>query len=197
MDTGDFLGFNVAIRDHGIAWFQFNTPERLNGMTASIKRDLVEAITQAQMDNAVRIVVFTGSGRAFCAGDDLKGYKYFLVEVSGYFNGIYSKVDDQILTLPLKIINDVSAVNEIRVDQYPFLTYGDFSIKINRLENLGSDNLLDEAREFYNLIERTLSAAQLKDYEVYLALADSAFAHCGRNPTSSLLFIQPGTVSSL
>ena len=44
-------------------------------MTASIKRDLVEAITQAQMDNAVRIVVFTGSGRAFCAGDDLKGYR--------------------------------------------------------------------------------------------------------------------------
>ncbi len=129
--------------------------------------------------------------------DDLKAYKYFLVEVSGYFTGNYSKVDDQILTLPLKIINNVSAVNEIRVDQYPFLTYGDFSNKIDQLENFGSDNLLDEAREFYNLIERTLSAAQLKDYEVYLALADSAFAHCGRNPTSSLLFIQPGTVSSL
>jgi 2-(1,2-epoxy-1,2-dihydrophenyl)acetyl-CoA isomerase len=44
-------------------------------MTASIKRDLVEVITQAQMDNAVRVVVFTGSGRAFCAGDDLKGYQ--------------------------------------------------------------------------------------------------------------------------
>ena len=74
MDTGEFRGFNVALRDPGIAWFQFSTPERLNGMTATIKRDLVEAITQAQMDNAVRVLVFTGSGRAFCAGDDLKGY---------------------------------------------------------------------------------------------------------------------------
>ena len=74
MDTGQFRGFEVAIRDPGIAWFRFTTPERLNGMTASIKRDLVEAITQAQMDNAVRVVVFIGSGRAFCAGDDLKGY---------------------------------------------------------------------------------------------------------------------------
>ena len=74
MDTGQFRGFEVAIREPGIAWFQFTTPERLNGMTASIKRDLVEAITQAQMDNAVRVLVFTGSGRAFCAGDDLKGY---------------------------------------------------------------------------------------------------------------------------
>jgi 2-(1,2-epoxy-1,2-dihydrophenyl)acetyl-CoA isomerase len=43
-------------------------------MTASIKRDLVEIITQVQMDNAVRLLVFTGSGRAFCAGDDLNGY---------------------------------------------------------------------------------------------------------------------------
>ena len=74
MDTGEFRGFNVTLRDPGIAWFQFSTPERLNGMTATIKRDLVEAVTQAQMDNSVRVVVFTGSGRAFCAGDDLKGY---------------------------------------------------------------------------------------------------------------------------
>lgn len=75
MDTGDFKGFNVTMRDPGIAWFQFTTPERLNGMTMTIKRDLVEAVTQAQMDNAVRVLVFTGSGRAFCAGDDLKGYR--------------------------------------------------------------------------------------------------------------------------
>ena len=75
MDTGDFKGFNVAVRSPGIAWFCFTTPERLNGFTASIKRDLVEAVTQAQMDNDVRVVVFTGSGRAFCAGDDLKGYQ--------------------------------------------------------------------------------------------------------------------------
>ena len=74
MDTGQFTGFNVALREPGIAWIRFSTPERLNGMTATIKRDLVEAVTQAQMDNGVRVVVFTGSGRAFCAGDDLKGY---------------------------------------------------------------------------------------------------------------------------
>lgn len=74
MDTGTFTGFDVELRDTGIAWFRFNTPERLNGMTGGIKRDLVEAVTQAQMDNAVRVLVFTGSGRAFCAGDDLKAY---------------------------------------------------------------------------------------------------------------------------
>ncbi len=75
MDTGQFTGFEVSLKDPGIAWFQFNTPERLNGMTTGIKRDLIEAVTQAQMDNRVRVLVFTGTGRAFCAGDDLKAYR--------------------------------------------------------------------------------------------------------------------------
>lgn len=75
MDTGQFTGFELSVKSPGIAWFQFNTPERLNGMTTAIKRDLIEAITQAQMDNRVRVLVFTGTGRAFCAGDDLKAYR--------------------------------------------------------------------------------------------------------------------------
>ena len=75
MQTGEFTGFSVTLRNPGIAWIQFNTPERLNGLTHRIKRDLVETINQAQMDNAVRVMVFTGSGRAFCAGDDISGQK--------------------------------------------------------------------------------------------------------------------------
>jgi 2-(1,2-epoxy-1,2-dihydrophenyl)acetyl-CoA isomerase len=75
MDTGNFSGFAITVRDPGIAWFRFNSPERLNGMTVGMKRDLIEAVTQAQMDNAIRVLVFTGSGRAFCAGDDLGAYK--------------------------------------------------------------------------------------------------------------------------
>ena len=73
MQTGNFTGFEVEVREPGIAWIKFNTPERLNGLTQPIKRDLVETILQAQMDNAVRILVFTGEGRAFCAGDDISG----------------------------------------------------------------------------------------------------------------------------
>jgi 2-(1,2-epoxy-1,2-dihydrophenyl)acetyl-CoA isomerase len=73
MQTGHFTGFEVELRDNGVAWIQFNTPERLNGLTQAIKRDLVETILQAQMDNAVRVLVFSGTGRAFCAGDDISG----------------------------------------------------------------------------------------------------------------------------
>jgi 2-(1,2-epoxy-1,2-dihydrophenyl)acetyl-CoA isomerase len=73
MKLGAFTGFDVSLREPGIAWIQLNQPERMNGLTSAIKRDLVETITQAQMDHRVRVLVFTGSGRAFSAGDDISG----------------------------------------------------------------------------------------------------------------------------
>jgi len=73
MKTGTFRGFDVAMHDPGIALITFNEPKRLNGMTMPMKRDLIETINQAQMDESVRVVVFTGSGKAFCAGDDISG----------------------------------------------------------------------------------------------------------------------------
>lgn len=73
MVTGKFRGFEVTTQDPGIIIITFNQPERLNGMTPGFKRDLVEIFQQAQMDNDVRVVVVTGSGRAFSAGDDITG----------------------------------------------------------------------------------------------------------------------------
>jgi len=71
---GQQRGFNVKLESPGLLWIIFNEPDRLNGMTSAIKRDLLETITQAQMDNRVRVVIFTGEGKAFSAGDDLKAY---------------------------------------------------------------------------------------------------------------------------
>ena len=75
MRTGKFTGYEVTLQEPGIAVIRFSRPERLNGMSTAIKRNLIETLTQAQMDNRVRVIVFTGTGRAFCAGDDLKAYK--------------------------------------------------------------------------------------------------------------------------
>ena len=67
MDRGGYAGFEIEVRPPGIALVSFNQPERLNGMSSAMKRDLVEALLQAQQDDTVRVVVFTGEGRAFCA----------------------------------------------------------------------------------------------------------------------------------
>ena len=75
MEAGSHRGFELTLHDPGIALVTFNQPERLNGMTQGLKRDLVETVLQAQMDDAIRVVVFTGSGRAFSAGDDISGHR--------------------------------------------------------------------------------------------------------------------------
>ncbi|MFN0147867.1 MAG: enoyl-CoA hydratase/isomerase family protein [Dehalococcoidia bacterium] len=73
MQTGSLRGFDVEVKEPGIALITFNRPEKLNGLDQWIKRDLVETLIQAQMDDAVRVIVFTGQGRGFCAGDDVSG----------------------------------------------------------------------------------------------------------------------------
>ena len=71
METGAFSGFDLSLHGNGTAVVTFNEPDRLNAMTRATKRDLIETLLQAQMDDKVRTVVFTGTGRAFVAGDDV------------------------------------------------------------------------------------------------------------------------------
>ena len=73
IQMGEFQGFEVEMEDPGILVITFNRPDRLNGMNARMKRDLLETLTQAAMADSVRVVLFTGSGRAFSAGDDISG----------------------------------------------------------------------------------------------------------------------------
>lgn len=50
-----------------------NCPDRMNRFTNRMFSELMHAIDQADIDDEVRAVIFTGAGRAFCAGADLSG----------------------------------------------------------------------------------------------------------------------------
>lgn len=56
----------------GVAIIAMNRPDSLNGFTSELCADLLQAFEKAQADDSVRVVVFTGEGRAFSAGADLK-----------------------------------------------------------------------------------------------------------------------------
>ena len=57
--------------EDGVCTVTLNRPERLNAVTTTMLRELGEAWDRADADDAVRAVIVTGAGRAFCAGADL------------------------------------------------------------------------------------------------------------------------------
>ncbi len=57
--------------DNGVLTITLNRPEVLNSLDESLTLGLVDAMHEAKTDSAVRAVVITGAGRAFCAGADL------------------------------------------------------------------------------------------------------------------------------
>lgn len=54
-----------------VATVTFNRPEQMNALTKILEAELRTAIEQAGRDPAVRAIVLTGAGRAFCAGMDM------------------------------------------------------------------------------------------------------------------------------
>jgi enoyl-CoA hydratase/carnithine racemase len=57
----------------GVATVTLSRPDKLNAVTSAMLDELRAALDQADADDAVRAVVVTGAGRAFCAGADLSG----------------------------------------------------------------------------------------------------------------------------
>ena len=69
----EFSTLAWALDDDGVLTLTLNRPERLNAFTVTMAGELVTAFGRASADDAVRAIVVTGAGRAFCAGMDLGG----------------------------------------------------------------------------------------------------------------------------
>lgn len=85
-----------AVQD-GILTLTLNRPEQLNAFTVQMANELVAAFTRASDDDAVRAIVVTGAGRAFCAGMDLSrpGNVFGLDEAQRpTFEDMHTRLDD-------------------------------------------------------------------------------------------------------
>jgi len=59
--------------ENGIGLLTLNRPDRMNAFTGRMMKEMIEILAAASRDDAVRVVVVTGAGKAFCAGADLGG----------------------------------------------------------------------------------------------------------------------------
>jgi enoyl-CoA hydratase/carnithine racemase len=63
----------VSRTDH-VLHIRFNRPDKRNALSRSMYDAMAEAITLAETDEAIRAVLFSGGGEAFCAGNDLHDF---------------------------------------------------------------------------------------------------------------------------
>ena len=70
MTTFQYETVLSTIDDNGVRTISLNRPDSLNAMNRQLIDDVAAAFNDANADQATRVIIFTGSGRAFCAGDD-------------------------------------------------------------------------------------------------------------------------------
>src|SRR6476620_2812834 len=81
----------LDLRD-GVATITFNRPDAMNSLDIATKEALLAAVRQVADDPAVRCVVLTGTGRAFCVGQDLK--EHVAILQSGATDSLFRTVDE-------------------------------------------------------------------------------------------------------
>lgn len=76
--SGSFTYATVAseLDGHGVRTISLNRPESMNAMNRQLIEDVALAFDDANRDSSTSAIVFTGTGRAFCAGDDRKEHTH-------------------------------------------------------------------------------------------------------------------------
>src|SRR3989454_2906732 len=93
----DFQFLTLELRD-GVATITLNRPEAFNALSLGLGRELFHAALEVDEDPAVRCVVVTGAGRAFCAGGDVRDFAdnlehigVLIKELTTYLHGTVSR----------------------------------------------------------------------------------------------------------
>ena len=99
----------------GVATITLNRPEAMNGLDVATKEALLDAVRRAAEDDAVRCVVLTGSGRAFCVGQDLKEHITILEssDAESLFRTVeehYNPIVTALATMPKPVVAAVNGV---------------------------------------------------------------------------------------
>lgn len=88
-----------------------NRPAALNSFTAAMHGELLPALQQAAADTGVRVVVITGAGRGFCAGQDLSDPAMAGgLDIGAVIERFYRPLAMQVRAMPVPVIAAVNGV---------------------------------------------------------------------------------------
>lgn len=79
--------------DGAVATLTLNRPERMNTMSQQLLEEVTAALESAAGDDAVRVLVMTGAGRAFCAGGDLTRFAAGGNQAQADEMGVQARID--------------------------------------------------------------------------------------------------------
>jgi 2-(1,2-epoxy-1,2-dihydrophenyl)acetyl-CoA isomerase len=100
--------------DGAVATITLNRPDAMNALDLATKDQLVSAVLAAAEDPAVRAVVLTGTGRAFCVGQDLKEHIRLIhddpAKVWDTVERHYNPIATALATMPKPVIAAVNGV---------------------------------------------------------------------------------------
>lgn len=119
--AGDNTGRTVTLEvDGAVATVTLNRPEAMNALDLRTKEQLLDALEQTAQDTSVRAVVLTGTGRAFCVGQDLREHAELLeaarqdpggdFELGDTVRDHYNPVVTLLTTMPKPVVAAVNGV---------------------------------------------------------------------------------------
>lgn len=103
----DLKYINLRVQD-GIAWVQFNRPEKLNALNPDVLRDLGKAVGQCEEDDTVRVIVVTGNEKAFVAGADIGHMSRADIKAAYKLTDQTMQVQERLADLPKPTIAAIS-----------------------------------------------------------------------------------------
>ncbi|MFD9940791.1 enoyl-CoA hydratase-related protein [Nonomuraea sp. NPDC059023] len=96
-----------------VSTITLDRPDAMNSLTAELKTALLAALRRAADDPMVRAVLLTGSGRAFCAGQDLREHSDNMEAGRGLAGTVrehYNPIVELITTMPKPVVAAVNGV---------------------------------------------------------------------------------------
>ncbi|BAP44262.1 2-(1,2-epoxy-1,2-dihydrophenyl)acetyl-CoA isomerase PaaG [Pseudomonas sp. 21LCFQ02] len=109
----DFEHILFSIED-GVAFLSLNRPEQLNSFNAAMHLQVREALKQVRQSSTARVLLLTGEGRGFCAGQDLSDRNVApgsaMPDLGESIDTFYNPLIRSLRDLPLPVICAVNGV---------------------------------------------------------------------------------------